>query len=135
MSWNIFVQDIPPSAKSVSEVPDDFEPQPLGSRADIIARIREVVPNVDFTACSWGKLDGPDFSIEVSLGNLERIDSFAFHIRGGDLAAIVVASILRHLGYRALDPSSPSGIFELDGDSAAGLQRWRRYRDSIVAKA
>ena len=134
MSWDIYVQDIPPSVKSVSEMPDDFEPRPLGRRADIIARIREIVPSADFTSPSWGQIDGPDFSIEVSMGNLEQVESFAFHVRGGDLAAIVVADILRHLGYRALDPSSPSGIFEPDGDPAAGLRRWRDHRDSIAGK-
>jgi hypothetical protein len=134
MSWDIYVQDIPPSVKSVSEMPDDFEPRALGRRADIIARIREIVPSADFTSPSCGQIDGPDFSIEVSIGNLEQVESFAFHVRGGDLAAIVVADILRHLGLRALDPSSPSGIFELDGDPAAGLRRWRDYRDSIAGK-
>ena len=134
MSWDIYVQDSPPSVKSVSEMPGDFEPRPLGSRADIIARIREVVPTADFTSPSWGLIDGPEFSIEVSMGNLEQVDSFAFHVRGGHLAAFVVADILRQLGFRAFDPSSPSGIFELDGDPAAGLRRWRHYRDSIVGK-
>jgi len=91
MSWDIYVQDIPPSVKSISEMPDDFEPQPLGTRGDIIARIREVIPNADFTSPSWGQIDGPDFSIEVSMGALEQVVSFAFHVRGGDLATFAVA--------------------------------------------
>jgi hypothetical protein len=134
MSWDIFVEDIPPSVKSLDELPDDFKPRPLGTRADIIARIREVVPSADFTDPSWGKIVGPDFSIEVSLGDLEQVSDFAFHVRGGDPAAIVVADILRHLGYRAFDPSSPSGIFDLDGGSANSFRQWRNYRDSIVGK-
>src|SRR5262245_31301564 len=104
MSWDIYVQDIPPSVKSVSEMPDDFEPRPLGKRDDIISRIREVVPNADFTSPSWGLIVGPDFSIEISIGDLEQVDGFAFHVRGGDLAAFVVADILCHLGLRAFDP-------------------------------
>jgi hypothetical protein len=134
VSWDIYVQDIPPSVKSVSEMPADFAPRPLGRRSDIIARIREVVPNADFTSPAWGLIDGPDFSIEVSMRDMDPVNSFAFHVRGGDLAAFVVADILRHLGFRAFDPSSPSGIFELDGDPTAGLRRWRHYRDSIIGK-
>jgi hypothetical protein len=134
VSWDIYVQDIPPSVKSASEMPADFEPRPLGRRSDIIARIRKVVPNADFTSPAWGLIDGPDFSIEISMGELEQVDSFAFHVRGGDLAAFVVADILRQLGLRAFDPSSPTGIFKLDGDPAAGLRRWRHYRDNIAGK-
>jgi len=134
VSWDIYVQDIPLSVKSVSEIPTNYEPRLLGRRSDIIARIREVVPNADFTSPAWGLIDGPDFSIEVSMGDVEQVDSFAFHVRDGDLAAFVVADILRQLGLRALDSSSPSGIFELDGDPADGLRRWRDYRDSLVGK-
>jgi hypothetical protein len=49
MSWDIFVQDIPPLARSVKEIPDDFDPRPIGKWLDLVARIREVVPNADFT--------------------------------------------------------------------------------------
>ena len=108
MSWDIYVQDIPSSVKSVSEIPDDFKPSSLGN------------------------INGPDFSIEVSLGELEDLDHFVFHVRGSDLAAYVVADILRHLGLRAFDPNSRSGIFELEGDPAAGLRGWQEYRDHIV---
>ena len=78
--------------------------------------------------------DRRDFSIEIAIGDREQVGSFAFHVRGGDLAAFVVADILRHLGLRAFDPSTPSGIFELDGDLADGLRAWRHFRDTTVGK-
>ena len=134
MSWDIYVQDIPASLRSVAEMPGDFEPRLLGKRADIIARIQEIVPTADFASPTWGLIDGPGFSIEVSMGDMEDVRSFAFHVRGGDLAAFVVADILHHLGLRAFDPSSESGIFGLEGDGASGLRRWRTYRDSVLGK-
>ena len=67
------------------------------------------------------------------MGNREEVRGFAFHVRGGDLAGCVVADILRHLGLRAFDPSSETGMFYF-GDPASGLTRWREYRDSIVDK-
>ena len=132
MSWDIYVQDIPVAAKSISDMPEDFAPRPLGGRAEIITRIREVVPTADFTSPSCGQIDGSGFSIEVSMGDQEEVNSFAFHVRGGDLAALVVADILRHLGFRAFDPNSPTGMFDLDRDPSAGLRRWRNYRDGVV---
>lgn len=110
-------------------------PRPLGRSADIIARIRQVVPTADFTSPSWGRIDGPGFSTEVSIGDAEEVRGFAFHVRGGDLAAFVVADILFHLGLRAFDPRAPNGIFSLDRDPGAGLRDWRRYRDSILGKS
>jgi hypothetical protein len=132
MSWDIFVQDIPASAQSPADIPDDFKPRPLGKRAHIIARIQEVVPTADFKDPTWGKIDGPDFSIEVNMGDEEKVQSFAFHVRGGDLAAFVVADILKHLGFRAFDPNSETGIFDCGRDAAKGLRRWRAYRDKIL---
>jgi hypothetical protein len=49
MSWDLFIQDIPAAAQNVGDIPDDFHPAPLGSRAAIIAKIREVAPLADFS--------------------------------------------------------------------------------------
>ena len=133
MSWDIFVQYIPESVTSIDDVPSDFKPPLIGRRADIIAHIKKIVPTAYFKSPEWGSLDEPGFSIEISMGNLEELHGFAFHIRGGDQAAFVVADILEHLGLRAFDPSSESGIFKLDEDALSGLHRWRAYRDQIVA--
>jgi len=130
MSWDIFVQDIPSSAKSPADIPDDFQPQPVGKRSDIIAKIQQVAPMADFSNPSWGTIDGPNFSIEVNLGEDEQVQSFAFHIRGGDDAAGVVSEILAHLGLRAFDTGS-GDIFD-PGSAVESLRRWRAYKDSIM---
>ena len=59
MSWDIFVQDIPPLARSVKEIRDDFHPRPIGERLDLVARIPEVVPNADFSSPTWESIEGP----------------------------------------------------------------------------
>jgi hypothetical protein len=132
MSWDLFVQNLPEGVHSVDDIPDDFEPPVIGKRSEIIRRILEVVPTADFTDPAWGKIDGDDFSIEVNLVDEEDVQSFAFHIHGGDLAAFVASDLLQHLGCRALDPNSDTGIFEPDPDATQGLQRWRAYRDKIL---
>jgi len=132
MSWDIFVQDIPPDTQSVRDISDDYEPRPIGSRQSIIAAIQRIVPGAEFRDPSWGTLEGPTYSIEVNIGEQDPVTSFAFHVRGGDQAAYVVQDILRELGLRAFDPSSPSGIFDLASGSLDGLRKWREYRDSVV---
>ena len=133
MSWDIFVQDFPPDAHTVDDIPDDFEPAPLGPRAEIIEKIREVMPFADFSDPTWGLIDGDGFSIEVNLGADESVDGFALHVRGGDLAAACVVAIIEHLGVRAIDSST--GDFFKPADAVASLQKWRAYRDHVVGSA
>lgn len=112
MSFDVFVQDLPPDARTAADIPDDFAPRPIGRRADIVAGIRRAAPHADFTDSTWGRIDGPEYSIEVNIGPGEVLDGFAFHIRGGDAALVVVADILRELGLRAIAPCTESGILE-----------------------
>ena len=47
MSWDIFVQDIPAAALSVADIPDDFAPQLIGTRAQVVATVADLVPTAD----------------------------------------------------------------------------------------
>src|SRR5258708_5699610 len=123
MSWDIFVQDIPPGISAAADMPDDFVPKSLGPRCVIIDKIRTVVPNADFTDPTWGRIDAPDFSIEVNLGDNEEVDGFALHVRGGDMAAFVVADILEQLGLRAFDMDSDTGLFSIGPNGSEGQKK------------
>ena len=134
MSWDIFVQDIPKKVKTIDDMDrlaDEVELKPLGIRSEIITKIMEILPEADFTKPAWGVLDGPDFSIEFSMGDDEDCDGFALHVRGSDTAAAVVTMILKHLGLRAFDPSSDTGLFSFENPEAS-LQKWRQYRDYVI---
>lgn len=131
VSWDIFVQDIPAAATSVGDIPDDFTPRTLGNREDVIRRILEVVPTAVFDKPSWGTFDCEDFSVEFNMGDNEELDSFALHIRGGDTAAGLVADLLTRCGWRAFDPASDSGIFDVRS-AVDSLARWRTYRNRVI---
>ena len=132
MSWDIFVQDIPPNIRTVADIPDTFQPHPLCERAELIRRIKEFAPAVDFADPSWGALEAPTFSVEFNLGDQEVVQSFALHVRGADAAAGFVAELLTHLGFRAFDPQSESGLFEAGKVAEASLRRWREYRNRVI---
>jgi hypothetical protein len=133
VSWDIFVQDLPADAKTLDKIPDDFRPASLMARSTLIERIKEVAPEADFGDPTWGRIEGPSFSIEVNLGGKDPVESFAFHVRSGDMAAGIVSDILDHLGLRALDPGSDSGFFDRDG-AVASLTAWRAYRDHVLGR-
>ena len=67
MSWDILIQDLPDVA-TIEEVPDDFHPGVLGSRAEVVERLRSTFPDADFSNPSWGVLDREDWSIEFNSG-------------------------------------------------------------------
>jgi len=134
MSWDVFVQNIPHGARSVDDIRDDLRPQTIGSRAEIIAKIREFEPRAEFNEPGWGSLEIPGaVSVDFNLGDEDPLRSFALHLRGEGAAAFVVA-LLEHLSLRAFDPQSPTGIFEAE-EASNSLRRWQEYRDDALNDA
>jgi hypothetical protein len=131
MSWDIFVQDIPVGALSAGDIPEDFEPRPLGPREEVVRRILEVVPDADFSDPSWGTVETPEYSIEFNIGDEDEVMAFALHVRGGDASAGLVADLLARCGWRAFDTAAESGIFD-PASARDSLERWRAHRDQAV---
>jgi hypothetical protein len=131
MSRDIFVMDLPRDAATMDDITEDFQPQPLGRRSEIIRRIVEIVPETDFSDPSWGMFDGPDFSIEFNMGRDEETKSFALHVRGGDATAGLIADLLDRCGWRAVDSASESGLFD-PASAAESLRKWRTYRNRVL---
>jgi hypothetical protein len=131
VSFDVFVQDLPPDARTVADIPGDFAPRPIGRRSDIVAGILRVAPYADFADPTWGQIVWPGFSIEVNMGPDEVLDSFAFHVRGGQEALLIVADILRELRLRAIVPGTESGFFELS-ELAPAYVRWQAHRQRMV---
>jgi len=131
VGWDVFVQDLPPGIDSIADIPDDFRPASLGPREAIVAGILTVVPDADFADPTWGRIEGPDYSIEVNVGPEDPVQGFAFHIGGGAMAAGIVADILETLDLRALDPQSDTSLFDA-AQAVDSLRRWRLYRDQVV---
>jgi hypothetical protein len=135
MSWDVFVFNFPPEIKSISEIPRDWSPPPLGKRADIVAKICALFPQADFSDPSWGTLRLPGVSIEFNFREDGEIAHFAMHVRGGDPAPHVVAHILGELGLRAACSGSDSGLFEYDPVSGSkAFDSWRGYASHVSSQ-
>ncbi|WP_157987655.1 hypothetical protein [Jiangella endophytica] len=114
MSRDIIVQDIPPTVRSVAEIPDSWRPAPLPfGHAEVVAAVRELVPSADFTDRTWGHVLVGGADIEINVPDRPQLDYFALHIRGADddAANRFVAQLLQRLGVRAFDVASDTGIF------------------------
>ena len=132
MSWDISIQDLPKDVQSVEDIPDDYQPNPLGARAEVIARIQEALPDVDFSDPSWGILDQPDFSIEFNMGAEEICESFMLHVRGGGEAMTTVARLLQHLQLRGIDCQT-GDFFSLEA-ARKSFGDWQAYRDRVIGQ-
>lgn len=137
MSWDIFVQDLPGEARSIADIPRDFRPKPLGSRSEIITKIKEICPLAAFSSDSgWGSISGPGLAIDVNVGDEEPVMCVAFHVYGGEAAPGVVADMLDGLGLRGLDCGGDSETGFFDREAAEGsFRRWREYRDHVLRVA
>lgn len=134
MSWDIIVQDIPAAAKSIADIPDDFEPRSIGSRAELIAAISTVLPAADFSDPAWGTFDDPDgrYSVEFGMDDDEEVYSFAMHIRGDETVVPVISAVLKAVGRRAFDASAGT-IFD-ESRAYESLKSFNTHRDQTLGK-
>ena len=130
MSWDICIQDIPKDVRNLEDIPDDFRPSPLGLRSDVIARIKEVLPETDFSNPTWGVLDQPGFSIEFSMGSAEVCEGFTLHVRGGGAAVATITRVLDHLKLRGIDLQIPD--FFSPEAAEASFRDWQAHRDRVA---
>lgn len=130
MSWDLYAQDFPP-VDSVEHIPEDFEPEPLGPRVAVIAKILAAMPDVDFSDPSWGLLERDGWSIEFNLGEEEECEDLALHVRGcGRGAMEAVDTVLCAVGVRAID--AQTGEFFTLETAGQSFAAWQAYRDGIV---
>jgi hypothetical protein len=130
MSWDISIQNLPPDVRKVADIPDDYRPRPLGPRDALIARIRELLPEVDFSDPTWGVLDRPGFSIEFNMGSKKICSSFMLHVRGGGRAMATIARVLQQLQLRGIDCQT-GDFFSIEAGKAS-FGKWQAYRDHVV---
>jgi len=112
MSWDIFIQDLP-DVPSISEVPADHKPGPIGKLEELMAKILEVVPFGARQDADWifAVADDIDISLQFHMQDAEQVRYIVAHIHGGEQSAVCVAAILRHLGLRGLDTET-SELFD-----------------------
>jgi hypothetical protein len=125
MSWDVFIQHLPASAVSVEDVPDDFAPLPLGSRAYVLNVIASVFPAADASDPTWLTLETPAYSIDFGLGAEDPVPSVVLHVRGDESVIPPIASLIEKFGARALD--SWTGEFFEPSSAADSIRRWSAY--------
>lgn len=115
MSWDVLLTRLPYSIKSVQELPDDYQPPPLGSRDEVDEALREAAPGIDLSDPEWGVLSGARWSMELDLGVKEPVDAITCHVSGGgDDVVHVIFRLAEELQCRVLDCAAGDVITQQD---------------------
>ncbi|MEV4498120.1 hypothetical protein AB0J84_20815 [Micromonospora arborensis] len=132
MSWDVLIFHAPADAGSVDQIPEDFDPPPLGTGPDVRRSLRDNLRDLDLLDPEWGHLVGPTWHIELNIGSRDPVDSIMLYVRGGgDDVLAVIARIVASVGGRALDIST--GEF-LTGEptQTVGWHGFQQYREQIL---
>lgn len=132
MSWDVLLFPLPDGITSMEAVPDDYEPPPIGTRAEVHAAVLRAEPGADLSDPAWGVLSAESWSIELNIGRKDPVASVMLHVRGGDDEVLpAVFRLAEALGCRALDCSD--GELLAPGDGAGGnWHAFQEYRDRVV---
>jgi len=103
MSWEILVQDLP-NVANLEDVPNDFRPGSIGTRTELIARIKKVAPSAE-EQDGWLFVQNAevDLSIQFHMEDPQLVRYLMIHVHGGANSKARVAGIIEKLGLRAVD--------------------------------
>jgi len=132
MSWDVLLIRPRNPTASVAELSDKDDVLPLGPLSSVLTELAAALPTLDLSDPTWGRLDSETFSIEFNIGDQDPVDTVMLHVRGGDEALASVRAAAAALACAVLDCSEGEFIDWNDDDPAAGLARWRAYRNQVV---
>lgn len=129
MSWDVFIQHLPASALCMADIPDDFEPLPLGRRHEVVKAILSVFPDADATDPTWLTLQTTGYTISFGTGTEDLVTSLTLHVRGDESVIAPITELIDRLGARGID--SFTGEFFDPATARESIRRWRKYVDEL----
>lgn len=83
MSWELLLHSATEPPPPVAQMADDLRGAPLGTLAEVGAKIDARIPGVDWSEPLWGVCGEDGFSYEFSIGSDEPCGHAMVHVRGG----------------------------------------------------
>lgn len=133
MSWDVFLHKFTRQFRTIAEIPRDEQPLSLGSLSEVRAAVSAVFPGTDWSDPAWGIFDGEYGSVEFNLGRDDSVRSLALHVRASNAIVGGIPQLCERLGCQAIDLSDNSFLDQSEYP-AAGLEKWREYRDQVIEK-
>ena len=134
MSWDVLFLNAAQPPPRVSEMPENWEGDSLGTPEEVRERISAVLPETDWADPAWGVLDSDTFSYEFSVGSESPCTGFMVHVRGGGDAVAPLLDLGRKWDWYLLDMSHGEWVHHLD-DPDSGWVMFQEYRDKVLGDA
>lgn len=112
MSWAVYAMRGPGGVRRLDDIPVDYEPPSVGSSTDVVAAVRELVPDVDTSKPSWLALRSADFDVEMTIGKGVEVRDITFYLNDGPRSIPIVMEISRKLGVTPYDTESGDFLTE-----------------------
>ena len=112
MSWAIYAMRGPGGVRRLDDIPDGYSPPSLGTAEEVVALVREVVPDVDATRRSWLRMEGPDHDVEMTIGKGVDVRDITFYLNNGPRSIPIVLEISHRLGVTPYDTESGNFLTE-----------------------
>ena len=112
MSWAVYAVRGPGGVRRLDDMPMDYEPPSVGTATDVVAAVREVVPDVDTSKPSWLALRSPDYDVEMTIGKGVEVRDITFYLNDGPRSIPIVMDISRKLGVTPYDTESGDFLTE-----------------------
>jgi len=136
VSWDINLFKVSSSISSLKEIVEIYNKgenfESLGTKTEVIEQLKQILPKVDFSDPTWGKLEGNNYFIEFNMGDDEIVDGLMLHIRGGDEAIDIIKTITIKTGWKAFDCSDGNLIDFYHYPN--GFQKWQNFREQATKK-
>ncbi len=137
MSWAVYAMRGPGGVRRLDDIPDGYEPPSVGSSAEVVALVRELVPDVDASKPSWLALRSDEFDVEMTIGKGVEVRDITFYLNDGPRSIPIVMEISRRLGVTAYDTESGNFLTEesrppvppplTDDEIKANKPKWWRF--------
>ena len=108
----------------------DALPYPIGDREEIINQLVTIKPAIDCSDKSWGIYFYGQTSIELNIGNKNKIDVIMLHVSGSGNPFNFIVKICGHFKWFALDGST-GDYLDFNESLNESWGRWQKYRDKI----
>lgn len=134
MSWDILLQKFPENTSRPEQMPDDYLPPAIGSRAAVASAVRKLFRNAEYANESFITIDRSRFAIEISLGDEEPCSQLLLRVHDDHSAATkVILRLADHFRMRAIDCSSGEFI-EVGRNRGRREVREKQWEDKSHAR-
>lgn len=133
MSWDVYLMKVPENINSMEQLDDEFDPQPLGDRDEILCTMKELYPTADFSDTEWIILDTNDYSMEFAVSGNDPVDSITVFIHGNENCIDVVEKICDRMGWKAVDTGT-GDFMDFSDNKEGGFREWNNYKNQVLGE-